>query len=178
VGGLLRPEQEQEEREVRDPNRIPRILKKIRKAWKKNPDMRLIQLLQFLAQDPDKRLDPLYIEDRHLEEMLDKKVSTTKLTITCGRLFEMFGRMSDGETRVAVDAFMRDLKTTTMNELLGDPAVNKMGVKDWYFAKLPNHRIVFRPVNKNTVELLDILNEKTIQFFNAQQKKQGLKAQA
>lgn len=163
---------------MRDPKRIPRILKKVEKAWKKNPDMRLIQLLQFLAQDPDKRLDPFYVEDRHLEEMLGKKVPKAKLTITCGHLFEMTGRMSDGETRVAVDAFLRDLRAMTLNALLGDPSVTKMGVKDWYAVKLPKHRIVFRPVDKNTVELLDILNEQMIKFFHAQRKKEDLKAQA
>lgn len=54
--------------ERRDPKRIDRILKKIRKQWKKYPDLRLFQLLLDVA---GPKCVPYYLEDFALEEMLD-----------------------------------------------------------------------------------------------------------
>ncbi len=51
---------------MRDPKRINSILNKIRRIWKKNPDLRLFQLLGncFPAQDN------YHVEDEELEQRL------------------------------------------------------------------------------------------------------------
>jgi uncharacterized protein YihD (DUF1040 family) len=54
---------------MRDPKRIERILGKIEKIWKKCPDLRLCQLLDYLSDE-----DMFYYEDSWLEEKLDKKL--------------------------------------------------------------------------------------------------------
>ena len=51
---------------ARDPKRIDRILKQIRKIWKENPDMRLIQILGNCFQG----VDHYYEEDHVLEPLL------------------------------------------------------------------------------------------------------------
>jgi hypothetical protein len=53
---------------MRPPNRIPRILHKLERAWKEHPDLRLGQLLMGLA----KRDDIFYVEDTDWEMFLDK----------------------------------------------------------------------------------------------------------
>ena len=54
---------------MRDPKRIPRILAKVEKIWEKYPDMRLIQLLHWLAETTP----PFYFEDELLEKRIDKE---------------------------------------------------------------------------------------------------------
>ena len=61
---------------MRDPNRIPRIIKKLQKVWEENPDWRLGQLIVNLS-PPDKLKifecdHPYYIEDDKLEASLNK----------------------------------------------------------------------------------------------------------
>ena len=55
---------------MRDKERIDRILKKIETIWKKNPDLRLFQLLLNYSQT--KEFNMLYhVEDNILEDILD-----------------------------------------------------------------------------------------------------------
>lgn len=55
---------------MRDPERIPEILDKLRKAWEKSPDIRLGQLISNAI---DRTSYPLfYIEDEYLLEEIEK----------------------------------------------------------------------------------------------------------
>ena len=53
---------------MRDPKRIPGVLKVVKHFWARNPDMRLGQLLWYIAGK-----DPFYIEDddliRHVKKL-------------------------------------------------------------------------------------------------------------
>lgn len=51
---------------MRDPKRIPRILTLIERIWKKNPDLRLTQMICNCFPPGD----PYYKEDDELEEAL------------------------------------------------------------------------------------------------------------
>jgi len=53
---------------MRDPKRIPKILKELRKIWEENPDLRLGQLLLNLG------FDFYYLEDDVLIESLKKQI--------------------------------------------------------------------------------------------------------
>jgi len=57
---------------MRDPQRIDRILRKLQKIWKANPDWRLGQLVVNLT----KEADPFYVEDDQLENLLDVTIHT------------------------------------------------------------------------------------------------------
>lgn len=59
---------------MRDEERIDRILNKIKTAWKKNPDMRLGQLLINLCIIPDD-YTTWSMEDGDIEEYIDKDVN-------------------------------------------------------------------------------------------------------
>lgn len=62
---------------MRDPKRINRMLKKIKKLWKTYPDMRLTQLIMnALAMNED----PYYIEDELLERKIDELSEVLKQT--------------------------------------------------------------------------------------------------
>lgn len=52
---------------MRDPKRIDKILKLIKKIWKKSPDLRLTQLIMNAL---SMNSDPYYIEDDILEKAL------------------------------------------------------------------------------------------------------------
>lgn len=60
---------------MRDPNRIPRVLELLEKAWKEAPDWRLGQLVENIARDIGWN-DAYYMEDDDLEkgvkELMDK----------------------------------------------------------------------------------------------------------
>jgi len=54
---------------MRDPKRIPRIIKKLEKVWKKHPDYRLGQLVSnLLGPGPH---DVFFPEDEEWEDLLD-----------------------------------------------------------------------------------------------------------
>ncbi len=53
----------------RDPKRMKPLLKKLRKAWKTHPDLRLGQLLCILASQAS--CDAFYLEDTTLDAKLD-----------------------------------------------------------------------------------------------------------
>lgn len=55
---------------MRDPGRIDPILEEVRRIWKKNPDLRLVQVfrhIQSLNQGP---MDSFYVEDVEWEKIL------------------------------------------------------------------------------------------------------------
>ena len=57
---------------MRDPKRIDRILKKLKKAWEQSPDLRLCQLITIKAAsvNPHNHPDLFYVEDEDLEKKL------------------------------------------------------------------------------------------------------------
>ena len=55
---------------MRDPNRIPEIIRDIEDIWKEHPDLRLIQLL--MAPEVGYRL--FYVEDGELVRLLREKL--------------------------------------------------------------------------------------------------------
>lgn len=54
---------------ARDPERINRILKRVKEIWEKNPDLRLCQLIGNCF---DSNIDPYFTEDEKIEELLNK----------------------------------------------------------------------------------------------------------
>ncbi|MCJ7424761.1 hypothetical protein MUP01_10915 [Candidatus Bathyarchaeota archaeon] len=63
---------------VRDPERIDRIIEKLRKSWKTNPDWRLCQLV-FSAAAITKTMrdkDIFYVEDDVFEAVLNQYLET------------------------------------------------------------------------------------------------------
>lgn len=62
---------------MRDPNRIPRILDLLEKAWKKVPDWRLGQLIENIARDMGWN-DAYYVEDDDLEKELRRLLDECK----------------------------------------------------------------------------------------------------
>lgn len=64
---------------MRDPNRIPVILKAIKKVWTRNPDLRLGQLIVNAVDTED---NVFYIEDENLlfwlEELYKEYEENTK----------------------------------------------------------------------------------------------------
>jgi len=66
------------ESEIRDPKRIDEILELISKIWHKNPDLRLIQLIEncfpeMVDEYGIRDTDLYYIEDNELQDRLEKK---------------------------------------------------------------------------------------------------------
>ena len=57
---------------MRDPKRIPRIIKKLEKVWKAYPDYRLGQLVSNLMGAG--RHDVFYTEDTEWEELIDEQL--------------------------------------------------------------------------------------------------------
>lgn len=57
---------------MRDPNRIPKILKEVEIIWKKYPDLRLGQLIVIAATNYKKEIDIFHIEDDNFLEGLEK----------------------------------------------------------------------------------------------------------
>jgi uncharacterized protein YihD (DUF1040 family) len=58
---------------MRDPNRIPRVLDLLEKAWKEVPDWRLGQLIENIARDMGWN-DAFYMKDDDLEKELRKRL--------------------------------------------------------------------------------------------------------
>lgn len=59
---------------MRDPKRIPKVLRLIKKYWTKCPDLRLSQLIGNLSN----RHDPYYFEDDELIVILNKLLAGDK----------------------------------------------------------------------------------------------------
>ena len=55
---------------MRDPQRIDPVIDALRAAWKRQPDMRLGQLIQAVAYSDPR--DPYYLEDDVWLDLIDK----------------------------------------------------------------------------------------------------------
>ena len=58
---------------MRNPDRIPEILKELEEFWKQNPDWRLGQIIVNLNYEIMGGNDPFYMEDKDLLELLKQK---------------------------------------------------------------------------------------------------------
>ena len=58
---------------MRNPDRIPEILKELEEFWKQNPDWRLGQIIANLNYEIMGNNDPFYMEDTDLLELLKQK---------------------------------------------------------------------------------------------------------
>ena len=60
---------------MRDPERIDRILEKLREMWHRHPDLRLCQLVEDTVADVSERGHCIfYVEDDRFEDSLDKTI--------------------------------------------------------------------------------------------------------
>lgn len=60
---------------MRDPNRIPIILEKLRQVWEAAPDLRLVQLISNTARKSSLPVDSFNLEDNVLEASLDREIA-------------------------------------------------------------------------------------------------------
>ena len=58
---------------MRNPDRIPKILKELEKFWEQVPDWRLGQVISNFSYELMENNDPFYIEDTDLLELLKNK---------------------------------------------------------------------------------------------------------
>lgn len=58
---------------MRDPKRIPEMLKELEEFWKQVPDWRLGQVISNFSYEMTGNNDPFYIEDKDLLELLKQK---------------------------------------------------------------------------------------------------------
>ena len=62
---------------MRDPKRIPEIIKRLKKLWMKNPDMRLAQLIgNVYPCTPYTRIDAYHIEDEEYIKTMEEFYGT------------------------------------------------------------------------------------------------------
>jgi len=65
---------------VKEPERIDRIIEKLRKTWKTNPDLRLCQLVFNIATRRGTHdMDIFYVEDDVFEAILNQNLSVEKV---------------------------------------------------------------------------------------------------
>jgi hypothetical protein len=60
---------------MRDPARIPRILKKLEQLWNKVPDQRFWQVIVNMHGDLGNPQDPFYVEDDKFEKGLTELIN-------------------------------------------------------------------------------------------------------
>lgn len=58
---------------MRNPDRIPEMLKELEEFWKQVPDLRLGQIISNLSYESMNNNDPFYMEDDDLLELLKQK---------------------------------------------------------------------------------------------------------
>ena len=58
---------------MRNPERIPEVLKELEEFWKQNPDWRLGQVIANLNYEIMGSNDPFYMQDKDLLELLKQK---------------------------------------------------------------------------------------------------------
>ena len=58
---------------MRDPKRIPEMLKELEEFWKQVPDWRLGQVISNFSYEITGNNDPFYTEDKDLLELLKQK---------------------------------------------------------------------------------------------------------
>lgn len=60
---------------MRDPKRIPLVIEKLREVWYKYPDMRFMQLVEFMKLKSPAD-DPFYLEDEEFLQVLEDDLNT------------------------------------------------------------------------------------------------------
>ena len=78
---------------MRDPSRIPKILKELEEFWKQNPDWRLGQVISNLNYEIMGINDPFYVEDDGLLEILRLKNAKECICKNCGKTFTRYSRI-------------------------------------------------------------------------------------
>jgi len=64
---------------MRDKDRIPLFIKRLEEIWKKNPDMRLAQLIgNVYPCTPDTRIDAYYMEDEEYISVIEEFYSKNR----------------------------------------------------------------------------------------------------
>lgn len=58
---------------MRDPNRIPEVLKELEDFWKQVPDWRLGQVISNFSYELTGVSDPFYLEDKDILELLKQR---------------------------------------------------------------------------------------------------------
>ena len=58
---------------MRNPERIPEVLKELEEFWKQNPDWRLGQVISNFSYELIGNNDPFYLEDTDLLELLKQE---------------------------------------------------------------------------------------------------------
>lgn len=58
---------------MKDPKRIPKVLKELEEFWKQNPGWRLGQVISNLNYEIMGNNDPFYLEDTDLLELLKQR---------------------------------------------------------------------------------------------------------
>jgi uncharacterized protein YihD (DUF1040 family) len=72
---------------MRNPKRIPKILKRLQKIWEKNPDLRLGQLIEnVFPNTPYDYISSNYLEDEEFIKTLEEYYSEP-------RVFRRFGEL-------------------------------------------------------------------------------------
>jgi uncharacterized protein YihD (DUF1040 family) len=72
---------------MRDPNRIPRILKHLQDIWERNPDLRLGQLIENVFPNTEYDfISAYYLEDEDFLKALEEYYSKP-------RIYRRFGKM-------------------------------------------------------------------------------------
>ena len=61
---------------MRDPNRIPKMIAALQKAWYQNPDLRLGQLVSNAGTMTRTSPDPFYVEDDQMLKALEQYPSS------------------------------------------------------------------------------------------------------
>lgn len=58
---------------MRDPNRIPEVMKELEDFWKQVPDWRLGQVISNFSYELTGVSDPFYLEDKDILELLKQR---------------------------------------------------------------------------------------------------------
>ena len=66
-------EKKEGNRIMRDPNRIPEVLKELEDFWKQVPDWRLGQVISNFSYELTGVSDPFYLEDKDILELLKQR---------------------------------------------------------------------------------------------------------
>lgn len=63
---------------MRDPNRIPEVLKELEDFWKQVPDWRLGQVISNFSYELTGVSDPFYLEDKDILKLLKQRNEALK----------------------------------------------------------------------------------------------------
>ena len=102
---------------MRDPERIPKILEKIRILWEKNPDWRLGQLLENAKDISDSHwIDTWSMEEEMLEQGLDRLIAVEQGVVQAPDLTIFLSPLCYNRRRKTM-TFLRSKNAGTESEL-------------------------------------------------------------